>query len=297
MIVALGVIMVLTFLSVAVVARTLSGLKSTRQGQDFSAALANADAGVSDALFRMDQTGVAPAATFCVGPSPSCTVASVPGAPTVQYVARRDTSDPLGNTYIVESKGIVNGQPHAARAHVKRSYTYPFAIFAKTDHRLQRQHRQLRPEHLPGAGRDRRRHRQRRVHSRGRRRDQRPDHVPRLGLARAPAGLLQGRRHQLPERLPAPGHVQPAGSDAHVPRAREHPDDTVPAITARSVPGERGDRRAAAVVAARHLLLQPDRRSGQGRSRSRPASRSAPGRRTTARSRSTSSRPTARTSR
>ena len=50
----------------------------------------------------------------------------------MQYVARRDTSDPLGNTYIVESKGIVNGQPHAARAHVKRSYTYPFAIFSKT---------------------------------------------------------------------------------------------------------------------------------------------------------------------
>ena len=75
--------------SVAVVARTIAGLTSTRQGQDFSAALANADAGVSDALFRIDQLGTAPAATFCVGTNAACTVASVPGAPGVQYTARR----------------------------------------------------------------------------------------------------------------------------------------------------------------------------------------------------------------
>ena len=67
MIVVMGVIMVLTLLMAVVTARTLSGLQSTRQGQDFSAALANADAGVSDALFRIDQLGNAPAATFCVG--------------------------------------------------------------------------------------------------------------------------------------------------------------------------------------------------------------------------------------
>jgi hypothetical protein len=132
MIVAVGVIMVLAMLSAAVVARTLAGIRSTRQGQDFSGALANADAGVSDALFRIDQLGTAPAATFCVGNSPSCTVSSVPGAPGVQYVASRDTSDPLGNTYIVKSKGVVNGQPHAVRATVTRAFTFPFAIFTKT---------------------------------------------------------------------------------------------------------------------------------------------------------------------
>src|SRR6185312_15076823 len=100
MVVAVGVIMVLAMLSAAVVARTLSGQKSTRQGQDFSGALANADAGVSDALFRLDQLGSVPAATFCVGSSSSCTVHAVPGAPGVTYVATRDPSDPLGNTYI-----------------------------------------------------------------------------------------------------------------------------------------------------------------------------------------------------
>jgi hypothetical protein len=128
MIVIIGVIMVLTFLSIAVVARTMAGLTSTRKGQDFSGALAQADAGVSDALFRVDQLGVAPAATFCVGNNVACTVPSIPGAADVQYTARRVDD----NTYQVFSKGIVNGQAHAIEATITRSYLYPFAIFAKT---------------------------------------------------------------------------------------------------------------------------------------------------------------------
>jgi Tfp pilus assembly protein PilX len=128
MIVVMAVIMVLLFLSIAVVARTTSGLRSTRQGQDFSAALAQADAGLSDALFRIDQLEDAPAATFCVGSNVACTLASIPGAPDVQYTARRVDD----NTYTVYSKGLVNGQYHAIQATVQRSYLYPFAIFAKT---------------------------------------------------------------------------------------------------------------------------------------------------------------------
>ena len=129
LIVALGVLIVVALLSAAVVARTLAGLRSGRQGQDFSAALANADAGVSDALFRMDQSANAAVATFCVGNSPGCTLQAVPGAPGVQYLATRvdDT------TYLVESKGLVNGQPHAVKATVTSAYEYPFAIFAKTN--------------------------------------------------------------------------------------------------------------------------------------------------------------------
>ena len=119
--------MVLTFLSIAVTARTMSGLTNTRKGQDFSGALAQADAGVSDALFRVDQLGIAPATPFCVGPPP-CTLSSVPGAPGVQYTARAVDA----NTYQVFSKGIVNGQPHAVKATIARSFLYPFTIFAKT---------------------------------------------------------------------------------------------------------------------------------------------------------------------
>jgi Tfp pilus assembly protein PilX len=127
-IVIMAVIMILMTLSVAVLARTLSGLASTRQGQDFSSALATADAGLSDALFRFDQQGTTAATTFCVGPNAACSVSSVSGAPGVQYTARRVDD----NTYTVLSKGIVNGQPHGIQATVKRSFLYPFAVFAKT---------------------------------------------------------------------------------------------------------------------------------------------------------------------
>ena len=127
-IVIVSVIMILMFLSVAVLARTLSGLKSTRQGQDFSGALANADAGVADALFRLDQLGTAPAAAFCVGNNAACTRPSIPGAPGALYSARRVND----NTYTVLSKGVVNGQPHGIQATITRSFLYPFAVFAKT---------------------------------------------------------------------------------------------------------------------------------------------------------------------
>jgi len=127
-IVIMGVIMVLLFLSIGVVARTTSGLHSTRQGQDFSAALANADAGLSDALFRIDQLGNDPASSFCVGANAACSVTSVPGASGVSYTARRVDDD----TYTVLSRGMVNGQPHAIQATVVRSLEFPFAIFAKT---------------------------------------------------------------------------------------------------------------------------------------------------------------------
>jgi hypothetical protein len=126
--VAVAVLMVLGLLSAAVIARTTAGLAKTRQGQDFSAALANADAGLSDALFRIDQLGKAAAGTFCVGSNAACTVAAVPGAPGSQYTARRVDD----NTYLVLSKGIVNGQPHAIQATVSRTYTYPYAIFGKS---------------------------------------------------------------------------------------------------------------------------------------------------------------------
>jgi hypothetical protein len=127
-IVIIGVIMILTFLTVAVTARTMAGLTNTKKGQDFSSALPQADAGLSDALFRFDQLGVNPATSFCVGNNAACTVSSVPGAPDVEYTARAVNA----NTYNVLSKGIINGQPHAIQATVQRAYLYPFAIFAKT---------------------------------------------------------------------------------------------------------------------------------------------------------------------
>ncbi len=81
MIIALSVIMILSALAVAVMARTLSGQDSARRHQEFTGALAKADAGISDALFRLDQVGNGSVPTqFCVGTSSSCTVAALPGS-------------------------------------------------------------------------------------------------------------------------------------------------------------------------------------------------------------------------
>jgi hypothetical protein len=127
--VALEVIMVITFISVAVVARTLSALASVHLDESFSASLAQADAGLSDALFRIDQYGANDIASFCVGHDPSCYPSAVPIAPTVAYKAVRVDS----NTFTVTSLGTVNNRPHAIRATVIRTALYPFAIFGNGD--------------------------------------------------------------------------------------------------------------------------------------------------------------------
>jgi len=128
-IIAIEVIMIVTLISVAVLARTLSAMASVRQNQDFAASLAQADAGVSDAMFRIDQFGVNDISSFCVGNSPSCWPNAVPGAPAAAYKAVKVDN----NTFTVTARGNVNNRPHAVQATVVRSALYPFAIFGTGD--------------------------------------------------------------------------------------------------------------------------------------------------------------------
>ncbi|MDQ1413986.1 MAG: hypothetical protein QOE07_2574 [Acidimicrobiaceae bacterium] len=128
-IIAVEVIMVITLISIAVVARTLSALASVHLDEDFSASLAQADAGLSDALFRIDQFGANDIASFCVGPHPSCYPSAVPVAPAASYKAVRVDS----NSFTVTAIGVVNNRPHAIRATVVRTALYPFAIFGNGD--------------------------------------------------------------------------------------------------------------------------------------------------------------------
>ena len=55
-IIALAVILVLSGLTLAVLARTVSALGSARLAQDSAAAVAAADAGVADAVYVLDHT-------------------------------------------------------------------------------------------------------------------------------------------------------------------------------------------------------------------------------------------------
>lgn len=127
--VAMTVMLVLTGLSVAVLARTLGALTNVRHHQDYTAALAAADAGLADALFRIDQQGDN---TSTIGSTSAPVTGKVGAAGAVsegsyKYVATR--IDKL--TFEILSKGTVNGRPHALKATVKRRLKYPHALFAR----------------------------------------------------------------------------------------------------------------------------------------------------------------------
>ena len=102
LVVALAVIMVLTMLSAAVLVVSLSDVRSVGSQQNYSSALGQAQAGVSDALWRIDQGA---SVTFCVGPSTQCSVKQVPAAPGAQYTATLTSP----GQFTVKSQGTVNG--------------------------------------------------------------------------------------------------------------------------------------------------------------------------------------------
>lgn len=116
LIIALMVMMILSTLSLGVLARTLSVMSFVRNGQNFDAALAVADAGLSDALHTLDQGGA---------PSTWTSTGTV-GAGTWRYRATK-VSD---KEYEVRSLGQVGASRHGVRARVTRGAKYPFALFA-----------------------------------------------------------------------------------------------------------------------------------------------------------------------
>lgn len=116
-VIAMTVMMVLSILSVALLARSLVSLNQVRRGQDFVAALAAADGGMSDALFRIDQatdTDVLIAGTGDVGEG------------SFEYTATRESSD----RFTVQVRGDINGSAHAVEATVSRKQKFPYALFS-----------------------------------------------------------------------------------------------------------------------------------------------------------------------
>lgn len=116
LVIAVIVMMILSTLSIAILARTLSVLGSIRSGQDFDAALAAADAGLSDALFKIDQSA-----------PPDWTSTGTAGAGQFAY-----TADKISDTeYVVRSRGTVGRSNHAIAARVTRTARFPYALFAQ----------------------------------------------------------------------------------------------------------------------------------------------------------------------
>jgi hypothetical protein len=136
LIMAIIVMLVLSTLSLAVLGRTLSVTKFIRQGQDYDAALARADAGLADALFKIDQN--APTSwqgVSCVNPAAPCTLVSNASNRKFKYWAKKNSD----SEYVISVTGYSGTSRHALQARVNRNAQFPYALFSRA------------PLHLDGA--------------------------------------------------------------------------------------------------------------------------------------------------
>ena len=111
--VALAVVLVLTGLSLAVLARALGALTASRRNQDGAAALATAQAGLADAVYNITNGG--PDAGTLTDPQPD------PRG--FNWVAHAIDN----NTYTVNSEGTAN---NVSRAVTEKVFRWPFAMFS-----------------------------------------------------------------------------------------------------------------------------------------------------------------------
>jgi hypothetical protein len=128
LVVALAVMLVLTTLSLTLLARTVSGLLSARKGQDVANASAAARAGLDDALFALNSQAVGASAPAAVPPTgQSAQQGSLPDGATFAWRATLDAG--TGN-YTVLSTGTENGVTHTLGASTVRGPRFPYALFA-----------------------------------------------------------------------------------------------------------------------------------------------------------------------
>jgi hypothetical protein len=139
-VVALLVIFVIVALSSVLASRVIGNQSIVVNRQNTAAGVAGADAGITDALFRIDQGSAAIGTTippvgnfsFCVG-LPGCIAPSVPGAPGVKYKAFANTSDPSkASQWTVQAVGTINGAPGAIQETLIRGSQYPYVLFGNS---------------------------------------------------------------------------------------------------------------------------------------------------------------------
>jgi Tfp pilus assembly protein PilX len=135
LVVALMIILVCFTLGSALVMGAIAGDKTALNNQHHDTALEAAQAGVADALFRLDQlpdTGTP--SSFCVAatPSVSCLVpvaGGVPGIPGVSYSA---SFNPSANAFTIRSEAVVGNTDAAVQATATRASQFPFALFGNS---------------------------------------------------------------------------------------------------------------------------------------------------------------------
>lgn len=142
MIIALIVLMVLFLIGSVIMTRAIGNAQIIVNRQNNFSGIAQADAGLSDALFRIDQgpsawgTGFSSSTPYfyvqnpCPAGDTQCVATQVPGAPGVSYIARANSVNP--STWTIQSLGTVQGVLGALQESVSRSAEYPFALFGNT---------------------------------------------------------------------------------------------------------------------------------------------------------------------
>lgn len=128
LVITISVLVVLALLSASLLVRNFGVTRQLTRGQNFSASLASADGGLSDALFKLDQS--VPTATPACVPEPCTSTGTVTlgNGSTASYRGTRIDVERYG----FEVKGSISGVPHAVTAEVVRKLRYPYALFAKT---------------------------------------------------------------------------------------------------------------------------------------------------------------------
>lgn len=130
MIVVLAVILVVSVIGSAIAFHSIgSAFVSTGQ-QSNASALSLADAGLADALYRIDQgsTGTGGGTAFCVRAGDAkCVATAVPAAPGVSYLA----TEVSGTDWRVQSLGSMHGQTAAVQEDITEQPAYPFALFGR----------------------------------------------------------------------------------------------------------------------------------------------------------------------
>lgn len=121
LVIAMAVVLVLSGLSIAALARTVSALGSARVAQDAAAASAASDAGLADALYALDHGAVAAQGPFpqALGPAGGAI-----GSATYQWTATASDA----KTVAIRSVGTANGRRHQVDATAARSAAWPWVV-------------------------------------------------------------------------------------------------------------------------------------------------------------------------
>lgn len=121
LVIAMAIVLVLSGLSIAALARTVSAVGSARVAQDSASAAAAADAGITDALSALDAAvpTIGPPFPVIVGPG----VGAI-GAASFHWTA----SVPDAATATIHSVGSANGRQRQVDATASRSARWPWTI-------------------------------------------------------------------------------------------------------------------------------------------------------------------------